>query len=536
MNDPYPLSSLLSDDAADAAEQAADVEPRFSRQHWLWLLGATLLAAALRLWHLGEWSFWIDEAHTWRDATMPLDGESGFLSSDRGFYPITYLALRGLLALGAVGDDEFSLRMPFALLGIASVPLLALCGRRLVGPTAAVAAALLCACHPWHIYWSQNARGYVIVFVAAVVVVDRIVRWLQLHHRRDLVFAIVALLVGALSHPTGAFMGIGVVLFLLLRPFARADGRRLLIVAGVAVTSVVLLSWVLAIVSPYDGFFEAKNEPSVVHLLQTVAYYFRPALLLAGLVGLVLGGLRWSTLRGLLITCLLLAPLVVLLVIGGSLVKATARYAYCTLPLWLLLAGRACVPWLSASFANWRTGAGERVLPAAFLAAVLAVDLVDQAAAYHVVQFGQRARWREACAVASEQAQRPGAGGGLRVVTINAPSTRYYLARHAWTPAGALRYPDVEIHPLLRWQIHPEPGKQGFHPGGREHLQWHVQEAAHDRAALAVMVTLPELAEVDLDGKLLQTLQADFELLLYLPCQVGPKDESLFVFVPRPAR
>src|SRR5688500_2570378 len=45
----------------------------FTRRQAAVLAAITLLAAALRLCRLGEWSFWIDEAITWRDATYPDD-------------------------------------------------------------------------------------------------------------------------------------------------------------------------------------------------------------------------------------------------------------------------------------------------------------------------------------------------------------------------------------------------------------------------------------------------------------------------------
>ena len=84
----------------------------------LFLVLATLVGAALRLYQLGEWSVWVDEAHTWRDATMPLDGERGFMSADRRFYPLPFFLLRFLLGVGVLGYDEWSIRLPFAIFGI----------------------------------------------------------------------------------------------------------------------------------------------------------------------------------------------------------------------------------------------------------------------------------------------------------------------------------------------------------------------------------------------------------------------------------
>ncbi len=512
-----------------AADHGAgmDVQPRFTLRHGLWLIAATLLAAALRMWHLGEWSVWVDEGYTWRDATLPLEGGLSFFSTDRANYPLAFLMLRGLRDVGLTGDDEFSLRLPFALLGIASVPLLALCGRRLVGPTAAVIAALLCAVHPWHIFWSQNARGYMLVFVASIVVVDRAVRWTQYHRKFDVVLGVLALLVAALSHPTGLFLGVGVGAFVLLRPFAGADGHRLLLVAGITIAVVIAGSVLFAKLSPYQEFMASKAAPEALHFLQTVAYYFRPALLLAGLAGLVLGGLWWSSVRGLLVTCLLLAPFIVLLAIGGSLVKATARYAFCTMPMWLLLAGRTCAPW----FAGLRVEAAVRLLPAAAVVAIVGLDLVTETFDYHGAQLGQRADWRQACAFAATRA----GDGPLRLVTMNQSSAEYYLRRDVWMSGGERRYPGVAVWGLTRWNLNDGKADevQLHEPGGRNHLHWQREQAAAQHAALVVLVSLPELGEIDGGGAFWRALQDEFELALYLPCWVGPKDESLYVFVPR---
>ncbi|MEO6595689.1 MAG: hypothetical protein ABIP94_13130, partial [Planctomycetota bacterium] len=57
----------------------------YGRKYALCLLSITAVAAWLRLWHLGEWSLWIDEAHTWRDAQLPLEL---FLREDRALYPL----------------------------------------------------------------------------------------------------------------------------------------------------------------------------------------------------------------------------------------------------------------------------------------------------------------------------------------------------------------------------------------------------------------------------------------------------------------
>src|SRR5690606_20176315 len=151
---------------AGANPDFAQLSQPFRRDQWWIILGATLVALVMRMLWLGEWSMWIDEAHTWRDATMPLLGENGYMQSGRQDYPLPFLLLRFLFGIGVLGFDEWSVRLPFALMGIATVPLLAICGRRLVGTWPAVIAACLLAINPWHIFWSQSARGYAMAVFA----------------------------------------------------------------------------------------------------------------------------------------------------------------------------------------------------------------------------------------------------------------------------------------------------------------------------------------------------------------------------------
>jgi len=90
------------------------------------------------------------------------------------------------------------------------------------------------------------------------------------------------------------------------------------------------------------------------------------------------------------------------------------------------------------------------------------------------------------------------------------------------------------VWPVETWLIAPDPKKNPPHaPGGEPHLRWHLAEAQRDAAQFVVLVSLPELQEKDRDGSVLATLRRDFELIAHLPCWVGPKDESIYVYVPK---
>jgi len=492
------------------------------------LLLVTAIAAALRLWHLGEWSMWVDEAHTWRDATMQLVGEHGLLREDRVFYALTFLGLRGLLNLGWIGGDEFSLRLPFALVGILSVPVIAMCGRRLVGAWAAVLAAAFCAVCPWHIYWSQNARGYILVFLFAAIAANRAIVAIETGRARDLLATFAAIGVATLFHTTGGLLAAGFFGFLFLRRSA-PRGRAVARVAVFALVVGLVLPWLVQH-SPFQDFVRSKGEElSVLHLVQTTAYYFRPLVLLVGAAGLWLALPVLGRDRTLLLGCLLLVPFFVLVAVAGQVAKVTARYAFCALPALLWLAAFACTR-LAAAVTQSRIDGQSSVRTHRVAAALLPVLLLAEYGLhdvwYHGSQHGQRGLWREACAMARERA----GAGALRVLSTNEPTCLYYLRPRHWSSGNVDEYRKLSVWPLERWlialeKVHP--------PGGEPHLRWHIDQAQRDVAQFVVLVTLPELQAKDQDGSVLATLRRDFELIAHLPCWVGPKDESIYVYVPK---
>lgn len=518
-------------DLPQQAERPGSPRPRFTRGQWLALGVITLVATALRLFHLGTWSFWLDEAHTWRDATIPFGGEFGFVHQGRALYPVAFLLLRALVWAG-LGSSEAALRLPFALVGIASVPLLAVAGRRLVGSQSAIAAAALCAVNPWHVYWSQNARGYVLLFLCAAWAANRVGAYAASHRLRDLFAAWAAIVLGALCHPTGLLLALAFAVFLVLRGSPGRNRKVLVALAIGALVLAVFLPWIVAILVPYQDFLQAKADPDLWHFLQTVAYYFRPSLLMAGVLGLALARGPLTRLRVLLLTCFAIVPLIALMLIGGQLVKTTARYAICALPIWLWLAGYGLLRLADLVLGREPVVDWPRRAAAALLPLLLVGEFAAQSVGYFTVQEGDRGRWREACEFAVAHAGK----SNLRVLTVSQPTVVYYLRRNQWSSIGFDPYPRITVQPILPWQIASGKGDGGalLHaPGGRSKVEWELEQASRDHAVFVVMVTWPELDEFDSDGQIRAVLAERFELLHYEPCWVGPKDESVYVYGPR---
>lgn len=127
-------------------------------------IAVTLLtgaALALRLFHIDAQSVWYDESFAIAQAAKPWGALFDALVLEGGRHPpLHYWLLHvwfGLTGLGA-----FQARLLSALAGAASVPLLYAVARRLVAAPVALVAALLLTVSQIAVYFSQEARAYML--------------------------------------------------------------------------------------------------------------------------------------------------------------------------------------------------------------------------------------------------------------------------------------------------------------------------------------------------------------------------------------
>jgi 4-amino-4-deoxy-L-arabinose transferase-like glycosyltransferase len=137
------------------------------------LLGIVALGLCLRLFHIGAQNLWIDEYLTLEVATA------------KPGYPIWQLLRHNVhgplhtfvvFLLRSVSENEGWLRLPSALAGTATIPLLFAWVRPRFGARAGLWAALLLAVNPLHVHYSQELRNYafaVMFVVAGGVLLDR---------------------------------------------------------------------------------------------------------------------------------------------------------------------------------------------------------------------------------------------------------------------------------------------------------------------------------------------------------------------------
>ena len=130
----------------------------------LWLVPLLVLAAALRFYAIGRSSFWSDEGNTW----ALIQRSFGQIARDAAadIHPPGYYWLLKLWA-AVWGFSPAALRSFSALCGVLLVALIFVLAQRLAGPNARLRlpllAALVAALNPFQVYYSQEARMYMLL-------------------------------------------------------------------------------------------------------------------------------------------------------------------------------------------------------------------------------------------------------------------------------------------------------------------------------------------------------------------------------------
>jgi hypothetical protein len=197
---------------------STSTEPQ-PRHEAVWLSLILALGTAIRLWGLASWDWEGDELYTLRDAaTLRLHSAAGGgpgIAARPVYYVLQHLLLQVLPA------DHFWLRLPAFGFGVAGIAVTWWVGRRMFGGYAGLVAALLVALSPWHLYASQFARYWSLVYLLATATFGALAIAIDTDRRAAYLRVAALFIVGTLTHPTFAFPMVGAVLGLHL---VTADG------------------------------------------------------------------------------------------------------------------------------------------------------------------------------------------------------------------------------------------------------------------------------------------------------------------------
>jgi uncharacterized membrane protein len=273
-----------------------------SDDRWLiWGLAAAavIFGSALRVFRLDWQSLWLDEIHTLGPALHATSLSDAFWNyiNLAPTPPLYYLFMVTWTDL--FGFSEIALRLPSALVGIATIGVFWWGLRHVFDrPTSAVATILMALSWP-ALFYSQEVRGYAAVLLFTTLAAGlalRILKDYDSSSRKLWILLLGASLLAAMTHPLG-FIICG---FQLLYLFVVAVIRRRWVVRSFATGAIVLgafLVWMSVNLSKIDWVLEGTlfSRPDIWFFVDIGAFLFHhpvPALLTA-IIPLGIGALAY---------------------------------------------------------------------------------------------------------------------------------------------------------------------------------------------------------------------------------------------------
>jgi uncharacterized membrane protein len=295
--------------------------------------------------------------------------------------------------ISILGTSEWSARLVPAIIGIVSIPILYFPIRMLFGSNPALLASGLMAVSPWHIYWSQNARFYILLVLFSTlsllvleISLEKDRPWLALVALAFLFLAARESLVALLVAP----IALG---YLIILRFAHVRGFPILRNRNILLLLILLGIIAALFAAPYLRYLSAwmvgfgRVNSSAGWIFAVCVYYVGIPIMCLGFYE-ALSLMRKRISKGYLLTLWAVLPLAVIMSLSFFHYTAT-RYIFISLPAWLILASLA-VSELNAQGWQYRKllSVGAVVLSLAFL---LSEDL-----SYYQFQNGNRENGRGA--------------------------------------------------------------------------------------------------------------------------------------------
>ena len=367
-----------------------------------------LFGVALRFWNLGQWSFWIDEVFTVRDA------QSLSFESWRNIpNPIPYLAVK--LSISLAGSSEWGSRLIPCLIGIISIPAVFGLGRTLFNWQVGLLSGAFVACSSWHLFWTQNARYPVFTFLFAVLTAWFFYTSLERDSTLLTIGALVSCFCLILSHTLSVVIVPALAAYTVICLLETSNNKRWL---NLLIFFIPFAIPVLALALPdvrgylFSGWGRNVWQRSPLYIVLTLVQGVSVPIAVAVFFGFVATSFNKST-RFLL--CYAGVPLVLFL-IASQLQNVAGYYLFWTTPAYFILAGVACERvWKAIEMKSGRT-------LGVLVPCVLLVTLLSQNYLYFRIENGGRPKWREAFEAIRTEKQPTD-----KVVLSEPEMGRYYL-------------------------------------------------------------------------------------------------------------
>lgn len=399
---------------------------------YVWLGLITLFAVALRFYKLGAWSFWIDEIYTINHAMAHFSTPQLILENippNRNWVPISVILLAQVL--NGVGVSEFSARLVAAVFGILTIPAVYFPIQKIFNTRVALITVLLLAVSPWHLEWSQNARGYTSLVLFAWLAVFAFYFGLEKDRASYFVWFYVFLYLSASERLIAVFIVPALALYLLVVKFLPMEKP-----AGLRARNMYILLAPFLLFGVYEIFGLIRRGDSVIGaiLAELVSTFFgKPienpltqAIFQIFNLGIplfafsLLSGIyvwRQRTRAGMLFVLNAVVPFF-LVILVTPFMFTEERYALVSLPAWLALAA------IGMDELLLRIKKFETILVLGLLFVQLA-DALGANLPYFRINHGNRWDYRSAFAIVQANMKE-----GDMIVSTFTEMGNYYLKRN----------------------------------------------------------------------------------------------------------
>lgn len=398
---------------------------------YVWLVLITLLGSALRFYKLGAWSFWIDEIYTINRAAAHFSTPElllDHLPPNRNWVPVSVILTAQVFNLW--GINEFTARLVAAVVGIITIPALYFPIRKILNTRVALITVLLLALSPWHLEWSQNARGYTSLLLFAWLAVFAFYYGFEKDRASYFVWFYIFLYLSASERLIALLIVPALVTYLLAVKFLPIEKP-----AGLRARNMYILLVPVLLFGVYEIFSLIRNSESVIAgiLFEIVSTFFGkpienpftqmvfqvfklgvPLFAFSLLSGVYVW--RQRTRAGWLFVLNAIVPFF-LVILVTPFMFTEERYALVTLPAWLTLAA------IGIDGLLVRVKKFETILALGLLFVLLA-DALGANLLYFRINHGNRWDYRSAFAIVQANLQE-----GDMVVSTFTEMGNYYLKR-----------------------------------------------------------------------------------------------------------
>jgi 4-amino-4-deoxy-L-arabinose transferase-like glycosyltransferase len=241
------------------------------RRDTLIVVGIVAVGTALRVFHLGAPSLWLDEALSIAYARLSWPQFVHLMATRELNMLPYYLLLRIWIHLGT---QEWIVRSLSVICSVATLPMLYRLGARLFGERVGQISVALLAVHPYHIRFAQEARGYslmLLLLTASTLLLVRATDSSSRHRARVWVAYVVTSALAVYSH---FYASLAILAqwasFLIARPRALPLKSLSLSIAGMCILLVPLAAFVLLGRADPAGWIPNPNVERVEFLIYSL--------------------------------------------------------------------------------------------------------------------------------------------------------------------------------------------------------------------------------------------------------------------------